>query len=417
MSTSLLVVADDLTGANDTSVTFARAGFATVLALSPNTLPEALQAEAEVFAVSTDCRPLPEQAAAATAAVIAAARTIDCLYLKIDSTMRGSVAAQIKGALTAWRAVHSDARAVVCPAYPAMGRTIENGRLLVNGVPVNDTPSGHDAICPVPTADMAALLPGALVMPCQEVHALADAIRQSEAEVVVVDARSDDDLRRIAEAIAVLGHGAIPVGSAGLANAVVATLPTATAQAAPDPLPLNAPALLLVTSIHNASQQQVDAYIGSAAGADAIVFSPHPAQLLAPGSLPALTAQLQALLVSGDGTVIIRANPARIASGAAAEALAKTFAQQLAALGKHSLKKRRFGALVLFGGDGSAALLHALGVTALRVLRPIAEGVPLATVRGGAYDGLVVITKSGGFGAPDLLCRMMADLNPKEAQV
>lgn len=419
MSTSLLVVADDLTGANDTSVTFARAGFATVLALSPDTLPEALQAEAEVFAVSTDCRPLPEQAAAATAAVIAAAHTrgLARLYLKIDSTMRGSVAAQIAGALTAWRAVHSDARAVVCPAYPAMGRTIENGRLLVNGVPVNDTPSGRDAICPVPTADMAALLPGALVMPCQDAPALADTIRQSEADVIVIDAQTDDDLRHIAEAIALLGHGAIPVGSAGLANAVVATLPAATAQATADPLPLNAPALLLVTSIHDTSQQQVDAYIGSVAGADAIVFSPHPAQLLAPGSLPALTAQLQALLVSGDGTVIIRANPTRIASGAAAEALAKTFAQQLAALGKHSLEKRRFGALVLFGGDGSAALLHALGVTALRVLRPIAEGVPLATVRGGAYDGLVVITKSGGFGAPDLLCRMMADLNPKEAQV
>ncbi|MDO5090259.1 MAG: four-carbon acid sugar kinase family protein [Cardiobacteriaceae bacterium] len=415
MDASLLVVADDLTGANDTSVTFAEAGFATVLALSADTLPDALQAEAEVFAVSTDCRPLPDSAAAETARVIALAREkgLARLYLKIDSTMRGSVAEQIAGALKAWHAVYPDAQAIVCPAYPAMGRTIENGRLLVNGVPVNDTPSGRDAICPVPTAQMAELLPDAVMMPCQEAHVLADAIRQSGAAQIVVDGKNDGDLQCIAEAVALLGHSAIPVGSAGLARAVASTLPPAKGQNLVTPLPLNAPALLLVTSIHDTSQQQVDAYIGSVAGEDAIVFSPHPAQLLASGSLPALMRQLQALLVSGDGTVIIRANPARIASGTAAETLARHFAQKLAALGQLCLQKRRFGALVMFGGDGSAALLHALNVKALQVLRPLAEGVPLATVHGGNYDGLTVITKSGGFGSPDLLCQMMGKLKEK----
>lgn len=123
---------------------------------------------------------------------------------------------------------------------------------------------------------------------------------------------------------------------------------------------------------------------------------------------------MQALLVSGDGSVIIRANPAKFDNGMTREALIKIFARQLANLGKTSLTRRRFGALVLFGGDGSAALLEALGVHTLQILRPIAEGVPLATISGGRYDGLAVITKSGGFGAPDLLCRMMEQLNPQE---
>lgn len=217
----------------------------------------------------------------------------------------------------------------------------------------------------------------------------------------------------IAQAIALLGNTVIPVGSAGLAQALVATLPAAPAHALSNPLPLPAPPMLLVTSIHDSSQQQIDTYIGSAAGAQSIVFSPHPAQLLAPDSLPALTSQLQALLASGNGAVIIRANPTHIASGNAAEALAKTFAQKLAALGKHSLQNRRFGALILFGDDGSSALLNALKVKALQVLRPIAEGVPLAIVHGGAHDGLIVISKSGGFGTPDLLSRIMNDLIPQ----
>lgn len=414
MNTSLLVVADDLTGANDTGVTFAAAGFATVLALSAETLPDALQSHAEVYAVSTDCRPHPAQAAARTATAIGAARAqgVARLYLKIDSTMRGSVQEQIAGALSAW---HDGAVAVICPAYPAMGRTIEQGRLLVNGIPVNDTPSGRDPVCPVATADMGALLPQALLLPCAEAQTLADNIRTSGAAQVVVDAKSDADLAHIARAITLLGDAAVPVGSAGLANALVATMPAPLARDIADPLPVDAPALLLVSSIHDTSQRQVDTYIGSADGADAIVFSPHPAQLLAPHSLPALQAQLQSLLISGDGTVIIRANPARIAGGSGAEQLAKTFAQKLAALGKQALQKRRFGALVLIGGDGSAALLDALGVKALQVLRPVAEGVPLATIRGGAYDGLAVITKSGGFGGTDLLCRIMQQLSHKEA--
>ena len=365
-----------------------------------------------MFAVSTDCRPHPDLAASRTEHVIAAAREkgVSRLYLKIDSTMRGSVAQQVQGALEAWRRTHPQAIAVICPAYPAMGRSIENGRLLVNGIPVNDTPSGKDAVCPVPTADMVTLLPDARALPCAEAQALAESIRESGAAQVVIDAQSNADLDHIARAIALLGDAAIPVGSAGLAHAIVRTLPAPHKHTLPDPLPLSAPALLLVTSIHDTSQQQVDAYIGSPDGADAIVFSPHPAQLLAPRSLPALQAQLQALLVSGGGTVIIRANPARVALGNVREELAKHFAQTLAALGKTALERRRFGALVLFGGDGSAALLDTLGVKALQVLRPVAEGVPLATVRGGAYDGLAVITKSGGFGAPELLCRMMEQL-------
>ena len=416
MKSSLLVVADDLTGANDTSVTFAQTGLSTVLALSPATLAQSLAAEADVYAVSTDCRPLPDKAASATAEVIALARQagVNRLYLKIDSTMRGSVSAQVQGALSAWKAHHAQAVAVICPAYPAMGRSIVNGQLLVNGVPVNDTPSGKDAICPVPTANMPTLLPGALALPCQEAQALAQAIRTSGSTQVVIDAQSDADLDCIARAIALLGDAAIPVGSAGLAQAIVRTQPPQVTRDIANPLPLKAPALLLVTSIHDTSQQQVDAYIGSPAGADAIVFSPHPAQLLAPSSQSALLAQMRSLLTSGDGTVIIRANPARIASGSAAEELAKSFAQKLAALGKECLQKRRFGALVLFGGDGSAALLDTLGVKALQVLRPVAEGVPLATVRGGEYDGLVVITKSGGFGTPDLLQRIMEVLSNKE---
>ena len=54
--------------------------------------------------------------------------------------------------------------------------------------------------------------------------------------------------------------------------------------------------------------------------------------------------------------------------------------------------------------------LAALGADRLRVADAIAEGVPLCTVAGGEHDGLVVVTKSGGFGGAELLTTIMKRL-------
>ena len=126
---------------------------------------------------------------------------IERIFLKIDSTMRGSVPGQVAGALAAWRTVHPDARAFVCPAYPLMGRTVESGRLLVNGVPVDRTAFGSDPVTPVKASDMSELLP-------------------DSSAVRTFDAATDADLMRIAEFISAAGPSVIPVGSGGLAEAV-----------------------------------------------------------------------------------------------------------------------------------------------------------------------------------------------------
>jgi uncharacterized protein YgbK (DUF1537 family) len=56
----VVIVADDLTGAADTSACFAQAGLGTVIHLSGTTVPDA-----DVLAVSTESRDLDKSAAAA----------------------------------------------------------------------------------------------------------------------------------------------------------------------------------------------------------------------------------------------------------------------------------------------------------------------------------------------------------------
>ena len=91
-------------------------------------------AGAEVIAVSTDSR--ARSTAIAVERVREAVRFATAfhgralLFKKIDSTLRGHVGEEVRAAMDA-----SNARvAIVAPAFPAMGRTVEHGLLRVTGV-------------------------------------------------------------------------------------------------------------------------------------------------------------------------------------------------------------------------------------------------------------------------------------------
>lgn len=419
----LLVVADDLTGANDTSVSFANQGYNTLLLMEKAEVNN-LDNNAEVFAVSSDSRASGSSACAITKQIITTAinQQVSNLYLKIDSTMRGSVSYQIQGALEAWQQKYNDAVAIICSAYPAMGRTIINGRLYVDGIEVDKTATARDPICPVNTCEIQQLLPSAKVITnCNNATDLVNKIlklRQQNPQInqIAIDAKTTNDLVIIAKAISILGNKAIPVGSAGLSQQITKFLPNLGQVQQKIELPITGRILIVVTSVHDTSQSQVDYYIGKESGGNAIVISPHPAQMLTKSSLPALIEQVKALAKSGDGTVIIRANTAKIDNpNLSKEQLAKKFANQLSLLAKSILEQENFGAILLVGGDGANATLQAIGAKQLSIIYPISEGVPIAKICGNQFTGLPVITKSGGFGEVDLIAKiinLLTESNP-----
>jgi uncharacterized protein YgbK (DUF1537 family) len=63
--------------------------------------------------------------------------------------------------------------------------------------------------------------------------------------------------------------------------------------------------------------------------------------------------------------------------------------------------------LFMTGGDTAHFVCRALGIRALLLQREFAPGVPVAIAEGGPFDGVSVALKSGGFGEPDLLCRLL----------
>lgn len=337
----LAVVADDLTGAADAAAPFAARGLTVSVALSA-ALPDA-----EVVALSTDNRGRPAaEAAVRTTAAVGRVRDAELLFVKIDSTLRGNVRADVDAAMAARGA----AAAVATPAFPAQGRVVRGGALLVHGR--------------ITVPRVAELFP---------------------AGVEVVDAESHDELVALARRI--LRDAAVAVGSGGLSRALADVLPAPRSRGAvpgsgEEPYRSTArPGVLLVVGTpHPATAAQV-------AGLDA-----EPVRTAA-AAIEALRTGARAVLTcTPDGPV----DPESPAAAALAARLAATAVAVLDAVPG--------AGLVLTGGATALAVATALGATELRLRGEVAPGLPLGELVAGARR-VPVVTKSGGFGAPDALAR------------
>jgi uncharacterized protein YgbK (DUF1537 family) len=341
----LAVVADDLTGAADAAAPFAARGLAVSVALSDASAPDA-----EVLALLTDNRWRPaSEAAERMRAAVSRVRGwgAEMLFVKVDSTLRGRVHADVAIALDAWRG----AGAVATPAFPGQGRMVRGGALVVHGETTIEQVADH-------------FPPG----------------------VLVVDAETDDDLVEIARRV--VDEGSVAVGSGGLSRALAAVL---VPRAGPIPGPDNpATGVLVVAGTpHVTTGAQVALLL--AGGAELVVVgatsSPvdTAAAALRAGGRVVLTCE-----VTGD------VEPDSPRAAALAEDLARVVTAVLGAAPS--------AGLVLTGGATALAVVRALGAVEFRLTSEVAAGLPKGEMVVGDRR-VPVVTKSGGFGAQDALRR------------
>lgn len=190
----------------------------------------------------------------------------------------------------------------------------------------------------------------------------------------VPDVYSDEDLHAaLPEDLA----GTFYVGAAGLAEALaVRFLPDAAPRPAPAP---RAPALLAVGSRDPVTLAQVAALSG-------VPIVPAPNGLVCEMPLMVTT-----LVQMTPGTEEVAASTA----GAA-------FARGIARIFEHAQVPTLFGC----GGETAAAILRQLGIGLMELRGELLPGVPLSRSLDGSRP-LDVVTKSGGFGPPDTLVRLV----------
>ncbi|MGI3167895.1 four-carbon acid sugar kinase family protein [Pseudooceanicola sp. C21-150M6] len=344
------IIADDLTSAADGAAPF---------------LPGAVHlargawADGAVVALDCDSRAAPVKAAVARVSAAAAQVPGEAILLKtVDSTLRGHVREEIAACFAA----SGRARIVMAPAFPAAGRVTRGGVQYVDGVPVDRSPYGADAVHPVRSADIMALM-GDIAGPVRLCRA--DQAPTAEAGAIVLDCADQAALDRWIARLP-SPETCLFVGSPGLAIALGRRF--GGASAAPASQAPRAGGLVVVGSGNPVSQRQ------AAALAD---LPPGWRVLTAPAD-------------PGDPRAIL----ARLADTAAAH-----------------IRATGPGTLIATGGETMAAILDRLGISRMRLTGEIEPGFPLCEA---SFNGrpLALAMKAGGFGGPDVLARAMTRLCP-----
>ncbi len=389
------VVADDLTGAADTGCGFVRAGLTTTVTWAAPTEGTASLGDPErlggtqVVAVDTRSRTLDAQGAeAVTAGVVADLRAagVTTLYKKVDSTLRGHLAAEVGAALASW---HDDAVAVVAPAFPATGRALVDARLLVNGARA-DRPSLPELLAPAGLPQVHLDLDG---VRRTDLPAVLRSHRAAGVRILVCDAETDDDLHAIARAGVALGPAVVWVGSGGLASVLPARLgltsaPPATPPADSSTAPAG-PVLVAVGSGSDVARRQA-AHLATTGAAH--VRIPVRALDGSAGRNADTTQTAESVLTHlRDGRDVVLTVGTETGSRGADDAL---LVDRLGALLCPCAEL--VGGLVATGGDTATGILRAWGISALRLVGEVEPGVPLSVAVGARP--IPVVTKAGAFG-------------------
>jgi uncharacterized protein YgbK (DUF1537 family) len=404
MTRRILILADDLSGAADCAVACVRAGLRSRVCFD---VASAGASPIEALAIDLDSRQLT--AAQARDATLAAAGLIGAaaLYRKIDSTLRGHVGVELAATL---QAAGPGAFAIVCPAYPTMGRVVQGGQVFVRGAPLQDTEiwrhEGHG------DADFAAMIIGAglavtpipLTLVRQGPEALAARFAQAVAggaQALLCDAESEADLRALTAAGLPM-PGAVWAGSGGMAIPLAAALSPRPPVAKSAPARGAGPLLVVVGSASSVSRLQLEE-LRRDPGVILIRISPT-VLLQGPGAAgwrPASRSLVGAIGRSGKDVVVAAIDPDAPVDPVNGPRLAAALGQLIGP------QLSRFSALVATGGETARNLLEAIGVRSLLVERELEPGIPLSSLEN---NGLPVVTKAGAFGNPQSLARCVQAL-------
>lgn len=416
------VIADDFTGASDIANTLAKGrpgqgGLRTAQFLNVPHGEAAADIEAGVVALKT--RSIP--AADAVRQSLAALRWLreqGCRQFvfkycsTFDSTPDGNI-----GPVAEALAAQLDAKGVVvCPAFPAAGRTLYQGHLFVHDRLLNESGLENHPLNPMTDPDIRRWLARQAKAPvglvswpsvrkgAGQIAAELDlAARRGEC-LVVVDALADEDLVAIGRAAAparlITGGSGVALGlpgnfiSAGLAKGEL-----------PGLLGVQGPEAILAGSCSSATRGQIETHRG---GHPALAIDVDKVMRGTSGPDETVTFVMAnqgraPLVYSSAGPAEVKALQERYGRERVAEALDRFFAEAARSLVAKGVRR-----LVVAGGETSGAVVSALDLGALTVGPEIDPGVPVLVSDGDAPIALAL--KSGNFGTPDFFAKALLKL-------
>jgi 3-dehydrotetronate 4-kinase len=396
-------IADDFTGASDLANTLAKGGMATTQFVGIPTSAAASSCEAGVVSLKSRTIPADDAVGQSLAALdwlqAQGCRQILFKYCStFDSTPDGNIGPVAEALLGRLGGV-----AVVCPVFPATGRTLFNGHLFVNGMLLSETGMRDHPLTPMTDPDIRRWLARQTqgnvgLVSFKDVRAGETAIRAAMAReaaaghrLIVTDAVADEDLLAIGAAIS---DHALVTGGSGIALGLPANFRHAGLLSGHGSTfaPTTGPGVAISGSCSAQSLAQVNRYRAD-----------HPALAIAPddvmsGAMTAARALAFVLDNARDAPLVYSsATPEAVRAAQqrhGRDALAAAIEGMMGALAT-ALVSAGFTRMVVGGGETSGAVVQALELSALAIGPEIDPGVPALAAKG----ALRLALKSGNFGA------------------
>lgn len=407
---SVCIVADDLTGTMDTSQGFAARGYGTSVVAVPPGRSGRLdrRPDSPILGINTDTRYDGAEAAAEMIAEVVRTVPAETVYKKVDSTLRGNVRAETDAALTA----SGTDLALVAPAFPAAGRTTQDGVHYVDATPLDETEYADDEKGPSSSKltdifesdDRAVEQVSIDVVESgrnQVAAVLTAAVkRHDRPPIVVCDAQTAEHLATIADAGS--DHDTLYVGSGGLAEHVAVKGAAAGTRSSSAPVGPGSPLAVVgsVSATTLAQLRQVPA---------AAVVELDPVDLLTEPASEEGASRAADCLASGRPAVLTAATDRETVERTVREGeirdlgpneIRERIASGLAATAAAVVESQSPSGLFYTGGDVAVAGLRSLDATIVTLTGDaVTAGIPVGRLADGVASGTPLVTKAGGFGS------------------
>lgn len=415
----LAVIADDLTGANDTALQFAKRNIKSSVEINFMKMEDV--EDKEVIVVDTDSRDLDKELSYKKVKDICekiSKYDIKCIYKKIDSTLRGNLGAEIK----AVDDVFNPDIVIIAPAYPANQRVTIGGYHLLEGKPIELTEIANAPKTPVKKS----YLPSILTEQVNEKIAILDfkllrqrtdiiskkivEFLQEKKRWIVCDIIEEENFITLMDAVSSYKN-ILWVGSAGLAE----YLPYFYKWKGNKELFMKkrkGSVLVCAGSVSHITQNQVRTLLNQR---KINLVKINMVRLLEDKNSELIEkSQIINQLIREQKNILLATAQSddevekAIEIGKKYNLSRKEISGKIATIMAELIKSIEVNSLsgmILTGGDMAVHICRAIGVNSIKIISEIDNGVPLGYIESDNLEKLFIVTKAGAFGKPDVFIK------------
>ena len=408
------IIADDFTGATDIAGFLVKNGLHTI---QLNGVPHGqYKVEADAVVISLKSRSCPvDEAIRDSLAALNWLQDNDCqqFFFKYCSTFDSTSKGNIGPVTDALLAALGENFTVICPALPVNGRTIYNGYLFVNEVPLNESGMRNHPVTPMHDANLMRVmqsqakgLAGNIAYPIIEkgeaaIREALDKLKNSGIQYAVLDALNDSHIKSLGAAVSDMK---LVTGGSGLADGMAAAwsdLQGDAKLAEKQGWPIEAKTVVISGSCSQMTNAQVAAYKTQAPfyalDIDVLMKNVDYPVEVASWVNDHANHEWAPLVYATMNADDLKAVQDKYGAQKSSEAIEHFFAQLVKILAKDGFCK-----FIVAGGETSGSVTTALDIKGFAIGPQIAPGVPWVKSIADTKDDakpMSLALKSGNFGS------------------